>query len=65
MSLSRLIKKNWKPTSENINSLPKPLKDFIHGIESLCDPAGIIRENIILRDIVVSLEKELKEKEVK
>ncbi len=50
---------NWLPTIENVNTLPERLKNYIHDIESTCDPAGLIRENIILRDIVSSLEKEL------
>lgn len=44
------IPDNWLPTLENVNRLPKPVFDYIHGLESLCDPAGIIRENSILRD---------------
>lgn len=41
---------NWTPTSENINALPGKLKAYVHGLESMCDPAGIITENTLLRD---------------
>ncbi len=41
---------NWTPTSENINKLPKPIFKYIHGLESLCDPAYIIMENTLLED---------------
>jgi hypothetical protein len=53
---------NWLPTIENINALPEQLRNYIHEIEATCDPAGLVRENTILRDTVNSLEKELIEK---
>jgi hypothetical protein len=40
---------DWKPTAENINALPEPLRRYIHDIETNCDPQGIIRENFTLR----------------
>ena len=42
--------KDWKPTPIGINSLPKALFDYICHIETLCDPAGIIAENTLLKD---------------
>jgi hypothetical protein len=39
--------------------LPEQLRNYIHEIEATCDPAGLVRENTILRDTVNSLEKEL------
>ena len=51
----------WKPTPNNINSLPEKIRNYISELETTCDLAGIIRENIILRDIVKSLEIELEE----
>ncbi len=44
------IPDDWLPTSENINALPGPLFEYIRNIETLCDPAGIIAENTLLRD---------------
>jgi hypothetical protein len=44
------IPDDWKPTAANINALPKSLKDYIHEISTLCDPSGIMRENVMLRD---------------
>lgn len=55
------INNNWLPTIEDINALPEQLKNYIHNIESISDPAGLVRENTILRDIVNSLEKEVNE----
>jgi hypothetical protein len=40
----------WQPTAANINALPKAIKQYIHDLETLSDPAGIIAENILIRD---------------
>jgi hypothetical protein len=40
---------DWMPTVENKNRLPKPLRDYIADLETLCDPAGIVRENSLLK----------------
>ncbi len=40
----------WLPTSKNINALPVGIKNFIHDLETNCDPAGIVIENALLRD---------------
>jgi hypothetical protein len=49
--INQLIKisDDWLPTSKNINALPDPLRQFIHDLETLCDPAGIVRENILMK----------------
>ena len=41
---------NWTPTSENINTLPEKLRSFVFGLETLEDPAGIVAENMLLKD---------------
>jgi hypothetical protein len=38
------IKDDWTPTAENINALPEPLRVFIHDLNTVCDPAGDVRE---------------------
>ena len=38
------IKDDWTPTPTNINALPEPLRDYIHDLETVCDPAGDVRE---------------------
>lgn len=40
----------WLPTSENINNLPVGVKNFVHDLESICDPADMVIENALLRD---------------
>lgn len=44
------IPKGWTPTAENINALPVPLRLYIHDLQTSCDPAGTIRENVLLKD---------------
>ena len=38
------------PTSEQINSLPEPLRKYIHDLETRCDPAGEVRQLGLLKD---------------
>jgi hypothetical protein len=44
------IAKDWAPTAESINALPMPLRLYIHDLQTSCDPAGTIRENVLLKD---------------
>ncbi len=44
------IPNDWLPTAENINALPEPLRQFIYGIETNCDPALLMRENLMRKD---------------
>lgn len=50
------ISKDWKPTPENINKLPKPIHNYIHDLTSLCDPAGIMFKNGELKLHIKQLE---------
>jgi hypothetical protein len=54
---------DWAPTAENINSLPRGMKDYIHGIETLSDPQWIIRENMLMKDTIRQLEAKILEAE--
>ena len=38
---------DWQPTPEAVNELPEPLRRYIHRLESLSDPAGLVRENVL------------------
>jgi hypothetical protein len=40
---------SWQPTAENINALPKPILHYIYRLETLSDPAGLVREHALLR----------------
>lgn len=40
---------DWQPTAANINALPDPLRRFIHDLETMADPAGLVQENYELK----------------
>lgn len=45
-----MIQPDWTPTAENINALPDPLRLYIHELETVCDPAGDVRELYRLKE---------------
>lgn len=47
----------WLPTAENVNKLPDGLRQYVHALEALCDPSGIVRENTMLKDCNTGLQK--------
>src|SRR5436190_286651 len=49
------IPDDWQPTPENVNALPMPLREYIHRLETDCDPAGTIRELVIAEDTIQAL----------
>lgn len=49
------IDDDWRPTAENINALPMPLRVYIHKLETHWDPAGTLQEVAELRDLVAQL----------
>lgn len=50
------LPERWLPTAENVSDLPFPLRKYIHDLETVCDPAGMVRENIIMKDTIAALE---------
>jgi hypothetical protein len=46
----------WLPTPENINALPDGVREYIHYLETLCDPGGLAQENILLKDSMRMME---------
>ncbi len=50
---------SWQPTPDNINALPEPLRRYVHHLETLSDPAGLVRENALLKQQVDGLLKKL------
>lgn len=42
---------------EEINALPPRVRDYIHDLETNCDPQFIISQNIFLRDQIAGLQK--------
>lgn len=56
------INEDWLPTPENINALPEPIRKFIHDIETNCDPAHLVRENLLIKDSCKALALKLEQK---
>jgi len=52
---------DWQPTAENINSLPKGMKDYICALETNADPQWVIRENILMKDLIRQLEAKIEQ----
>ena len=44
------VSRPWLPTPRNINDLPPPIADFIHRLQQQVDSAGIITENVLVRE---------------
>ncbi|HEX8124221.1 MAG TPA: hypothetical protein VF548_01420 [Allosphingosinicella sp.] len=58
---SMFIGRTWRPTTRNVNRLPMPLQRFIHALLTECDPAGTIRENVLLKDENYALRRKIAE----
>ena len=41
--------------------VPAPLRKYIHDLHTNCDPAGMVRENVLLREQVQALSKLVKD----
>lgn len=44
-----LAVQHFQPTPRHINGLPEPLRRYIHDLQTICDPAGMVQEIHILR----------------
>ena len=44
------VPRGWRPTKRNLNRLPMPLRHFIHALLTECDPAGTVRENVLVKE---------------
>lgn len=58
---SAFIGRRWRPTARNINRLPMPLRHFMHMLMSECDPAGTIRENVLIKEENIGLRRMIAE----
>lgn len=50
------LEDDWMPTPANINALPKPIRDYIMNLETNCDPAGTLHQNVFLQDQIDGLQ---------
>ncbi len=41
---------NFLPTAEQVNALPKGIKNYIYHLETNADPAGMVAENVLTMD---------------
>jgi hypothetical protein len=53
------IPDSWTPTAENLWALPKPLRRYIHHLQSNVDHVETMRENFRLRQENAALRKKL------
>ena len=53
------IPESWTPTAENLWALPKPLRRYIHHLQSNVDHVETMRENFRLRQENAALRKKL------
>jgi len=60
---NKLRYQNWTPSPDNINHLPLPIRDYIHNIETNCDPAYQMQENFFLRETIKGLLIQINEDE--
>jgi hypothetical protein len=51
------------PDSGHINALPRPLRRYIHDLETRADPAGDVAQIAILKETVAALEARIRELE--
>lgn len=56
MAEALYIPDDWQPTADAINALPEPLRRYIMHLETICDPAGMVRENWEMREHVRQVE---------
>jgi regulator of replication initiation timing len=53
------IPDSWMPTAENLYTLPKPLRRYIHDLQANVEPVETMRENFRLRQENATLRKKL------
>ena len=63
--IGKILFRDWTPTSDNINNLPKTIKKFIYNLETNVDPAGTVAENEILKDVLIIVIKFIDDKVTK
>ena len=60
MGIKSITDSGWLPTPDNINALPGPVRKYVCRIETLCDPAGMVAENMLLKDQTRQLDAMIK-----
>lgn len=57
--MTQITQVKWSPTLENINNLPDGLREYVHDLQTRCDPAGEVAQLIIAKDTIRQIEKEI------
>jgi hypothetical protein len=55
------VEATWTPTADHVNALLDPVRQYIHQLETVCDPAGDQRALVLLRDENAMLRAKLAE----
>lgn len=50
---------DWLPTAESVNALPEPLRLYIGSLDMNADPAGMVQENVLLKDAIKQYEAKI------
>lgn len=53
------IADDWTPTADNVNALPMPVRRYIHDLETNADPAGMVAENTLIKDLCRQLDAKI------
>jgi len=53
------ITDDWTPTADNVNALPTPLRKYIHNLETNVDPACMVAENALIKDLCRQLDAKI------
>jgi len=51
------IRRSLMPMPENVNALPEPVRRYVHALETISDPAGLVHENALLKEQIAALTK--------
>jgi len=52
---------NFSPTAAQVNALPEKLRDYIHGLETICDPSRVLAALVRARKSIEALTKQNQE----
>lgn len=54
---------DWQPTADAVNALPGPLRRYVINLETIADPASLVREATIQRETALALAERVRELE--
>jgi hypothetical protein len=57
------IPDDWQPTPEAVNALPEPLRRYVANLETVADPASLVREATVQRETALALAERVRQLE--